>query len=314
MVAPLQITVLLCSHNPRQDYIEKTLYGLKSQTFPRDLWELIIVDNCSKEPLAERIDLSWHPNARIVVETRLGLTPARLRGMEEALGELFILVDDDNVLDSQYLSIASTVSAELPFVGSWSGQCLAEFDQPPPLWTRPYWGNLCVREFDTDIWSNMPRLPDTMPAGAGLCVRRAVAEHYLYLNKSGARSFQFDRAGDLLISGGDADLAACACDIGLGVGLVARLKLKHLIPPWRLEVAYLARLAEGIHFSSTLLDAQRGLVVTPRSRVGRFIDTLRIVRRMGPHGRILSAAYSGRDRAARLLVSGEFRKREHNPK
>jgi hypothetical protein len=58
-----------------------------------------------------------------------------------------------------------------------------------------YWGNLVVREFDNDVWSDLSWLSDTMPCGAGLCVRREVALHYLMLHESGKRSFQFDRAG-----------------------------------------------------------------------------------------------------------------------
>ena len=121
-----------------------------------------------------------------------------------------------------------------------------------------------------------------MPCGAGLCVRRGVAEHYLRLHDSGERTFQLDRTGNALLSGGDNDLAACACDIGLGVGLIASLKLTHLIPPERLTMDYLARLAEGIHYSSILLDAKRGISVRERSALGRAADFLRIMRLQHP--------------------------------
>ena len=141
-----------------------------------------------------------------------------------------------------------------------------------------------------------------MPCGAGLCVRRGVAEHYLRLHDSGERTFQLDRTGNALLSGGDNDLAACACDIGLGVGLIASLKLTHLIPPERLTMDYLARLAEGIHYSSILLDAKRGISVRERSALGRAADFLRIMRLKHPHRRILRAAFRGRDRATRQLI------------
>jgi hypothetical protein len=58
-----------------------------------------------------------------------------------------------------------------------------------------------------------------------------VAVHYLDLHESGERSFQFDRNGKSLLSGGDNDLAGCACDVGFGVGLIASLKLMRLISP-----------------------------------------------------------------------------------
>jgi glycosyltransferase involved in cell wall biosynthesis len=275
--------------------------ALQAQTLPQEAWELVVVDNRSAAPLAERLNLGWHPAARIVREDRLGLTPARLRGIREAAGELLVFVDDDNVLDDDYLQQAARVAETMPFIGSWSGQCRPGFDAQPPEWTRRYWGNLAIREFEHDVWSNLPRLPDTMPCGAGLCVRREVAQRYLALHEAGRRDVQLDRTGDSLLSGGDNDLAACACDLGLGVALIAALKLQHLMPPERLTADYLSRLAEGIYFSSTLLDAKWGLPTNRRSTTGRLADLLRTLRLRGPHRRIAAAAYRGRNKALRLL-------------
>jgi glycosyltransferase involved in cell wall biosynthesis len=261
-----------------------------------------VVDNRSDEPLADRIDLAWHPDAHIVREESLGLTPARLRGIRDSRGDLLVFVDDDNVLDADFLATAHRISQERPFLGSWSGQCRPEFEEPPPEWTRRYWGNLVIRRFDKDVWSNLPRLPESMPCGAGLCVRREVALYYLDLHESGKRLFQFDRSGKSLLSGGDNDLAACACDIGLGVGLIASLKLTHLIPPERLTQDYLARLAEGIHYSGAVLDYMRGVQSAGRPPLrARVTDFLRIMRLKQPHRRILRAAFRGRDRARQEL-------------
>jgi len=295
------VSVIICTHNPRGDYFSRCLVALQAQTLPREKWELILVDNASAPDKAACPDFSWHPCARLVREGTLGLTPARLRGIREAAGDLLVFVDDDNVLDADFLEKALHVAAEKPFLGSWSGQCRPRFETPPPEWTRRYWGNLVIREFDKDVWSNLPRLAETMPCGAGLCVRRDVAQHYLLLHETGKRSFQFDRTGDSLISGGDNDLAACACDIGLSVGLVASLKLTHLIPPERLTVDYLARLAEGIHFSSTLLDSAHGIPPVRRGVLGLAADLARMMRVKQPHRRILRAAYCGRNRAMRVL-------------
>lgn len=298
-----RVSVILCTHNPRQDYLGRCLSALEAQTLPSDEWELLLVDNASLPNRAPRPDLAWHPQARSVFEPILGLTPARLRGIREASGDLLVFVDDDNVLDADFLETALRVGEERPFLGSWSGQCRPEFEESPPEWTRRYWGNLVIREFDRDVWSSLPRLPHSMPCGAGLCVRRDVARHYVQLHESGKRLIQLDRAGDALVSGGDNDLAGCACDLGLGVGLIAALKLTHLIPPERLTVGYLERLAEGIYFSSTVLDQQHGVAVTQRSLLGRMADTLRLLRLKPPHRQILRAAYRGRARAAQQLTT-----------
>ena len=296
------LTVIICTHNPRPTYMDETLTGLRGQTLGRNGWELLIVDNKSDEPLAGRIDLQWHPNAHIIREDELGLTPARLRGIAESKGEILVFVDDDNVLDPDYLVQALKVSAERPYLGAWGGQCIGKFEEPAPEWTRRYWGNLALREFDRDVWSNLPRLTDTLPIGAGLCIRREPALHYLALNQRGDRAFQLDRKGDSLISGGDHDLAACACDLGLGTGLFAALKLQHQMPAGRFTPDYLARLHYGTYYSGVMLDAERGIFHSPRSIVGRLVDWLRLMRLRDPHRAILKAAWAGRDDAAKALV------------
>src|SRR4051812_93219 len=97
------ISVVLCTHNPRPDFLARTLGSLRAQNLALSQWELVIVDNHSANPLSSLVDLSWHPNGRIIREDELGLTPARLRGIAETHGEILVFVDDDNVLQSDYL-------------------------------------------------------------------------------------------------------------------------------------------------------------------------------------------------------------------
>lgn len=295
------ISVIVCSHNPRIDYLDRTLDGLKRQTLDQREWELILVDNKSDRPLSGRIDLSWAANARIIREDNLGLTHARLTGIRVSTAQLLVFVDDDNVLDPDFLETALRIAAEKPFLGSWSGQCRPEFESPPPEWTRRYWGNLVIREFQSDVWSNLPRLADSMPSGAGLCVRRNVADHYLELHQTGRRETVLDRAGSSLFSGGDNDLAACACDIGLGTGLIASLRLTHLIPPDRLTAEYLERLIEGIYASSVILDWERGIGQATPSLRRRIADFASAMTAGTPHQRILRAAGRGRNLGLKRL-------------
>jgi hypothetical protein len=164
----------------------------------------------------------------------------------------------------------------------------------PEEWTRRYWGNLAIREFDCDVWSNLPRLAETMPLGAGLCVRREVAAEYLRLNETGARPFKLDRSGNSLASGGDNDLAACACDIGLGQGLVSAMKLTHLISSGRTSQEYLARLAEGIYSSAVVIAHLRDESFEVASYHVSWRDTLRALCKQGPHRELALAALRGR--------------------
>ena len=77
------------------------------------------------------LDLSWHPTSRVVHEPEPGLTPARLRALEEVRGELIIFVDDDNVLDPSYLTECMLIASQFPHLGAWGGQSSAGIRNSP---------------------------------------------------------------------------------------------------------------------------------------------------------------------------------------
>jgi glycosyltransferase involved in cell wall biosynthesis len=251
-------SVIICAHNPRAHFLEQVLQALREQVLPKEEWELLLVDNGSATPLSESVDLSWHPHGRHLREMALGLTPARVRGILEAKGELLIFVDDDNVLQRDYLAHAKVIATRHAAVGVWSGNVRLDFQEPPPEWTRPYWPWLTAREISQDVISRPDTSTPNMPYGAGLCVRREVGLMYHdHLQQLPIRQL-LDRKGQALISGGDTDIALTAGDMGMEVGLFARLEVKHLIPPERLTEEYLLRLRRGVMTSYWLLQFLRG--------------------------------------------------------
>jgi hypothetical protein len=114
-------------------------------------------------------------------------------------------------------------------------------------------GLLARRDVSRDAWSNQYFLDATMPCGVGLWVKRDIAEFYLAMTNSERKSLISDRVGEELTSGGDNDIAMCSIDLGYGIGLIEKLKVKHLIPADRVELSYLLRLNEGIEYSAVLL-------------------------------------------------------------
>lgn len=298
-----KLAVITCAHNPRPDYLGRVIEALKNQSLPKGLWEYLLIDNASKETLAAQIDLSWHPNARHIREEHLGLTRARLRGINEAAAEILVFVDDDNVLDPDYLEQTLRIASEWPIVGAWSGQTRPEFEVLPAEWTKRYWGSLAIRNLNHDAWSNLPHLDESMPCGAGLCVRQNVAAHYAHLHSSGQRELLLDRAGGSLASAGDNDLAACACDVGLGVGLFVALRLTHLIPAARLEEEYLLRLTESIARSGVIFRSFRSAeAVSHRGLTNRVADLLRQVLMSRRERRFFRAYKRGEARAYKYLA------------
>ena len=254
-----EVSVIVCTYNPRADYLNRVLVGLRRQTLSFQHWELLLIDNASNETLADRFDIGWHPNGRHVREDELGLTPARLRGVAEAVAELLVFVDDDNVLAPDYLEQALRVAREYSFLGTWGGQCVPEFEVEPAPELKPYVGCLALRTTERDFWTNVACVwNEAYPVGAGLCVRRGVVAESRRRTVACKLRQSLDRRGQLLLSGGDYDINLTACDMGLGCGVFEALRLTHLIPARRLTADYMLNLSYGNGFSNALLFTARG--------------------------------------------------------
>ena len=251
----LLVSVIICSHNPRENYLRRVLDALKAQTLPVKDWELLLVDNASKEPLAGRFDLSWHPNARHLREQKTGLTPARLCGIAEAKADLLVFVDDDNVLRADYLAACLKISAAWPQLGAWGGSCIPEFEVEPPAGLRPCLHGLLIEKLTEPYWAKLREGGPALPAGAGMAVRRAVASHYREQVLRDPLRQSLDRTGTGLGGGGDSDMALCGFVLDLGAGRFPELELTHLIPARRLTLEYLEGIHEGFGYSGTILQA-----------------------------------------------------------
>lgn len=280
------ISVIICTHNPRINYLEKVLKGLEAQILPIEQWELLLVDNASDQAVSSVINLTWHPNARHLRESQLGKTYALLLGIKESVGDIIVIVDDDNVLDPDYLEVALNISRNWPILGAWGGQIRPDFEETPPEWTKPYWWMLAIRELDRDRWSNLVYCYETSPVGAGMCVRRIVAEKYAQSVCNSPQRLNLDPRGKLLLRAGDHDLGFTSCDIGLGTGVFVDLNLTHLIPSIRLKEEYLLKLAEGIEYSTTVLESIRGNLpsVPNLSWIKKLVAYYRL-RKMSPRDR-----------------------------
>jgi glycosyltransferase involved in cell wall biosynthesis len=249
----LDATVIICSHNPRPHYFSRVLEALRNQDIPRDQWELLLVDNASQPALAARWNLSWHPLARHVGESELGLAAARRRGMTEAAADLLIFVDDDNVLAEDYVSKALKIKEEWPMLGTWgAGSIAPEFERQPAGHLKPYLPSLALRDNKKAYWTNVISWGPATPVGAGLCVRASVADEYCRLRSKEVIRVS-DRTGTALLGHGDMEIACVGCSLGLGMGVFPELRMTHLIPKERVSDDYFLRLHEGNEISSGLL-------------------------------------------------------------
>jgi glycosyltransferase involved in cell wall biosynthesis len=249
----IAVSAVIPAHNPDPGRLRRTLLGLRAQVFPGRQFEVVLVNNASERfPEPAFFSDCAPPNFSIVVEKRLGLTAARLAGFAAARGALLVLVDDDNVLAPGYLEAADQIARDFPFLASWSGNVVLAFEPgavpPPPAWR----GYLTERTVAKAVWSNDPDHHDSTPWGAGMCIRRGLADAYRAHCALEPSRLRLDLSGRQLVYGGDTDIAYFGCSLGSGKGVFPQLVVDHLIPPERCERAYLLRAIEGHAYSEWL--------------------------------------------------------------
>ncbi len=168
------VSIIVCTHN-RAALLPRVMRQLCAQDYPKDYFEIIIVDNCSTDDTAEVVQ-RFIPTCELrlcyVQENRPGVTFARNRGAQEACHPYLAYLDDDCTVSSDWLSqlvsgfglddqvsvVAGRVAIAyddqvLPdWLGSVSKRWLAEFNFPgsnPRLLDNPMYiceGNMAIKK------------------------------------------------------------------------------------------------------------------------------------------------------------------------
>ncbi|MFN2491840.1 MAG: glycosyltransferase family 2 protein [Pyrinomonadaceae bacterium] len=86
--------------------LHKCLRSLETQTYPSDLYEVIVVDNSSTEKIEPVI--SYYPHARLMQEQKAGSYAARNAGLAHAQGEIIAFTDADCFPASNWLESGVT--------------------------------------------------------------------------------------------------------------------------------------------------------------------------------------------------------------
>lgn len=279
----IAISVVLSAYNPRADYLQKTLTSIRQQILSHEQWEFLVVDNNSKPPLAEGVDLSGLPGARIIVEKEQGLSHARRRGFQEAKGKVIVNVDDDCVLAPDFLVVAERLVRDMPFIGVFGCSLASEFEVTPPADIGDYYGH--GRPVARDMWSNDPAHFPSTPGGAGSIVRRSVADAFVTKMLTDRRWGMLGRSGGNFFSCEDIEIASTACDLGFGKGVFRDLRITHLIPADRMTAEFEMRNAYGLGYSAVLHTFLRHGVAPKRPRLLARVDRLYRLMRMNPRKR-----------------------------
>lgn len=257
----MKLSVITPSLNPRKEYIRRVFDALGKQTVPLREWEYLVVDSGNTPPLRERFDLSWHPHASIIGAPEQRLAVSRLRGLEQARGNLIVFVDDDNVLAADYLETAMREMEKYSFIGVLGGYVEAEFHGEVQPWMHEFLPILGASQFlpkpVRDICYGCPAGP-WVPSGSGMIIRKAVAAEYCRQVAADPSKLTIGRVGGRLLGSDDVDLAYTSFDLDMAIGRSIHPRLTHLIPASRLTEQYLVRLLYASNYSTASMDVRRG--------------------------------------------------------
>lgn len=259
------LSVIVPTCNPREGLLSGLITALAEQTIPPQKWELIVVDNASKPPLSPIFEslITLGVRCQIIREERAGLTFARLAGFATAQRNLIVMLDDDNRPNPNFLARAESYACENPTIGTFGGRVIPRYDTPPPTWFPNTGLTLGCRDFGDTMeiaraGSSLTEYPKCSPIGAGMILRREVAELYSrHVTQQGETIT--DRQGEKLSSGGDCEIVLVGLFNGWDTAYVPELSIEHLIPASRLAPEYLARLNRESSRSWVLLLERFGL-------------------------------------------------------
>lgn len=130
------ISVAICTYN-RAELLNSALQTLCEQTINKSHYEVIVVDNNSKDSthaVTSTFTLRY-PNIRYCFEIQQGLSYARNRAWREAKGTYVAYVDDDCKIPKQWLTIAMKIIDQIA-PAAFGGPYYAFYNSPKPYWWK----------------------------------------------------------------------------------------------------------------------------------------------------------------------------------
>ena len=232
------ISIIICTYN-REKYIRPLLESIAKNDYPTTDYEIVLVDNnCTDNThgVCEQFAAAHKEVAFCyVIEPEQGLSAARNKGIKEAKGDIIIYVDDDALVDSDYIRQYAEHFATYPETMAAGGPIEPLYETKEPSWMSPYtkalltaWMNYGtqVREYPNGRY----------PGGGNAAYRKEVFE------KVGLFNTELGRKGNLLLASEEKDIFDKMKALGMKVLYLPTPVLHHCIPQTKLEEDYFNRL------------------------------------------------------------------------
>jgi len=231
--AVLKVTVAIPTYN-RAAFLRQTLAGITAQQFPREHFEILVIDNNSTDNTREVVAefARAYPAPRYVHESKQGLDHARNRAITDARGEIILFGDDDILVKPDWIAqmaVPLIADGEQRRIGAVGGEVIPVFPHGLPEWVKEWHSPLAFRS-DTG-----PLEAKHSPMGANLAFPTWVFEEL------GLFHTALDRAAGNYFSGGDSEMVRRVRAAGYEVWFSPAAAVQHQMPANRTTFRYASR-------------------------------------------------------------------------
>lgn len=273
---PPKASVIVCTYN-RCASLAETLQALAAQDFDTARWELLVVDNNSRDETRGCVEnfREQHPqlDCRYLFQPAQGLSHARNMGIAAARGELLVFTDDDVLPESDWLTRACALMDNSTCT-AFGGYVAPIWEHQPPAWlTERFHGFIAIR-MDTRGPFELGE-HDELPFGANMGFRREVFEQL------GMFDTALGRKGNVLAGGEEWDLFRRIQASGGRIIYAPDIRVHHKVEAFRLRKAYFRRwrfqgsrneaLSSPLPEANRLFGVPRYLIMQLLRAVGRTV-------------------------------------------
>lgn len=236
------LSVIICTYN-RDKYIYNVLKSLAENTLPHDCYEIVLVDNnCTDNTHGEceRFTQDF-PDVRFryFVETNQGLSHARNRGINESKGDVLVYVDDDALVNGEYLHTYADFFEGHPEIDAAGGPIIPKYETEEPAWMSHFTKALITGyKYLGDKPKEFPK--NDFPGGGNAAYRASIFE------KVGLFNVELGRKGDSLVGAEEKDIFDRMTTLGMRFYYLPTAILYHLIPAKKLSREYFDKLTYSI--------------------------------------------------------------------
>ncbi len=266
MEKQIRFSIIFCTYN-REKYIYKALESIALQSYPRDKYEIVLVNNNSTDSTEELCNTfrKNYPDISFTycIEKQQGLSYARNRGIQESRGELLVYVDDDATVFPDYLKAYDFFFDFFPEESVAGGPIIPRYEVAPPKWISHYTEVLLTAA----LYKGKKITPfknGQFPGGGNTCYRAEVFE------KFGLFNVELGRKGTGLIGAEEKDFFSRLFAVKEKVWYVPGAGIYHYIPVQKLTESHFKKLTYSIGVSERI----RTLSVSKKAFIKRLFQEM----------------------------------------